>query len=644
MKATNNRGRRDCLLGAIAISFGLSVGVAFAGQSGDFNYEVIVLNMTNQVAITQYVGTGGGVAIPSQIDGMPVGQISDFAFLSCTGLASVVIPTSVTSLGNQVFGNCSGLTNITVDSDNAFYCDQDGVLFNRSKSMLLQYPGGRAGSYTVPESVVDIAGGAFAGCAGLNGIVLPSALQNIRASTFSGCSSLSSIILPDKVEHIASSAFYACSGLTQVQFGRGLVGVQGSAFDRCTQLGELVFPEGLLRLNASAFYGCVGVKNIVLPSTVTNCDYAFTQCSGLTNISVAAGNAFYSDIDGVLCNQAKTALIQFPAGRTGSYSVPVGVERIEAQAFANCAGITQVFLPAEVNEVNAFAFMNCTNLISLAVAKENPSFRGVDGVLFNQSLTRLVRYPSGKLGAYTVPQSVTMLEARAFADCVGLANIVIPDGLVEVGYGAFMGCAGISTIYLGSQVNTLGGYAFGDCTALTGVFFWGQAPVAGIELFAGGVKATVYYREGTSGWSDTFGGMPTAIWNPTFGQWAEASGLVSKYPDKCGEADDADQDGMTNLQEMLAGTSPADAHSTLAFESAARPEALSSEDQTPLAPGQFALFFAAVPGKTYDILEAASMNGSWQVAATVAANARQKRVVMSATENCKFFRVVLHQP
>jgi hypothetical protein len=128
------------------------------------------------ITITGYTGPGGDVTIPDTIDGLPVTSIGLIAFYACTSLSSVTIPNSVTSIGSgafrgctrlasvmipksitniaeNAFGGCTSLTAIPVDALNPIYRSIDGVLFNKSETTIIQCPGGKAGTYTIPNSV-----------------------------------------------------------------------------------------------------------------------------------------------------------------------------------------------------------------------------------------------------------------------------------------------------------------------------------------------------------------------------------------------------------------------------------------------------------------------------------------------------------
>src|ERR1035438_3637731 len=137
-----------------------------AGQTyNGFSYSVSGTDIT----ITGYTGLGGAVTIPSTIPGVS-GMVTSTginAFQGCSGLTSVTISGIVTSIGGGAFMDCSGLTAITVAAQNPAYASISGVLFNRSQTMLIAWPGGNGGDYTIPGSVTSIGLEAFHNCSGL---------------------------------------------------------------------------------------------------------------------------------------------------------------------------------------------------------------------------------------------------------------------------------------------------------------------------------------------------------------------------------------------------------------------------------------------------------------------------------------------
>jgi hypothetical protein len=107
---------------------------------------------------------------------------------------SVTIPSSVTSIGYYAFYDCPGLTSITVAADNPQYSSQDGVLFDKAAQVLLAYPGGKKGAYSIPSSVTSIGRSAFEHCTGLRSVTIPGNVTSIGHEAFYGCTGLTSVM------------------------------------------------------------------------------------------------------------------------------------------------------------------------------------------------------------------------------------------------------------------------------------------------------------------------------------------------------------------------------------------------------------------------------------------------------------------
>ena len=207
---------------AILAAFFFIAGVvpSKALQFGDFTYEATATDVT----ITGYTGTGALVTIPPSIVGLPVTNIEGYAFANKTTLISVAIPRSVTSIVSSAFVDCSRLTSVTVDPANPNYSDVAGVFFNKNQSTLIQYPQGKTGSYTIPNSVTSIGDSAFSGCYGLTSVTIPNSVTSIGYSAFGDCKALTSITIPNSVTYIDYSAFSNCDGLTDVKIPKLFLG------------------------------------------------------------------------------------------------------------------------------------------------------------------------------------------------------------------------------------------------------------------------------------------------------------------------------------------------------------------------------------------------------------------------------------
>ena len=180
-----------------------------------------------------------------------VTSISNNTFLNCTALTSVTIPSSVTSLGDVAFSGCTGLTSVTVDAANANYCSIDGVVFNKTQTTLVLYPPGKsAASYTIPSSVTSIGQYSFKNCTGLTNVTIPSSVTSIGANAFQSCTGLTSVTFPSSVTIIGSSAFQSCSALTSVTIPSSVTSIGSSAFQSCSALTS-VYCLGVAPYNQS---------------------------------------------------------------------------------------------------------------------------------------------------------------------------------------------------------------------------------------------------------------------------------------------------------------------------------------------------------------------------------------------------------
>ena len=329
------------------------------------------------------------------------------------------------------------------------------------------------------------------------------AVTRIGTNAFSGFTPLASVTLPKSVTSIGDGTFSACAGLTNItvdvlnpnysdndgvlldkqqntliQYPRGRVGgyvipstvtrIGDSAFSSCTGLTTILLPEGVTKIGPSAFYGCTGLTNMVLPNSLTNiADSTFSGCIGLTSISLPdsvihiAGSAFY----------ACSAL--------SSLNLPNSVTSIGGGAFAHCTGLTNITLPDSVTNIGWFVFSGCKGLTHVAIGN-----------------------------------GVTRIGFMTFAGCDGLTSIALPNSVTSLEGDAFYRCAGLTSITMGNGVASIGSGAFTGSTNLTNVYFAGNAPSFPGTSSLAGDGATVYYLPGTTGWGPTFGGHPTALWQP----------------------------------------------------------------------------------------------------------------------------------
>lgn len=217
-----------------------------------------------------------------------VTMIEKNAFEQCSSLTSVAIPKSVTSIGDNAFYDCSSLISITVAEDNLQYCSVDGVLFNKNKTTLIQYPAGKtATSYVIPSNVASISNHAFKKCRSLASVTIPNSVTTIGYDAFYYCrslisvvwnakycedfnhsdpfsqSSISSFVFGEDVEHIPANLFFNCHSLTSVEIPNSVKSIGCFAFS-ADNLTSLTIPESVTWIGKDAFWSCTKL-NITLP-------------------------------------------------------------------------------------------------------------------------------------------------------------------------------------------------------------------------------------------------------------------------------------------------------------------------------------------------------------------------------------------
>ena len=410
------------------------------------------------ITITGYTGPGGDVTIPSTINGLLVTSIGEYAFDHCTSIASVTIPNSVTRIGYRAFAYCTSLTNVTipnsitnigegafssctsmsaivVDALNSFYSSLNGVLFNKGQTTLIQYPGGKPGSYTIPNTVSSIGSHAFEFCTGLT-----------------------SVIIPNSVTNIGNSAFFSCPNLTSVTIGNSVTSIGDYTFFSCTRLTSVTIPNGVTIIGRYTFYYCTSLTNITIGRGVTSiADDTFYTCTSLSAITMDALNPVYSSVAGVLFNKNQTTLVQCPRGKAGTYAIPNSVASIGSHAFDSCTRLTNVTIPSSVNTIGAFAFSECASLASVTIGNSVTSI-GDHTFHYCTNLTSV-----------TIPNSATNIGYGAFYYCTSLTNVTIPNSVTKIGGLAFDGCSSPTNVTIGNSVTTIGDFAFAQCTSLTNI-------------------------------------------------------------------------------------------------------------------------------------------------------------------------------
>ena len=320
-----------------------------------------------------------------------VTNIGDYAFWGCKSLKSLVIPDSVTHIGNGAFKACSSLKSLVIPASvgniignpfsgwngelkclSPYFIYDNKVLFDKDKSKIIAFRDKNTTSYVIPDSVSCIEFGAFWNCHSLKRLVLPDSVSSIGDWAFWNCRSLTDIVIPDSVNSIGDRVFSGCCSLKSLVIPDSVSSIGESAFEDCTSLSSLVIPEGVTSIGHCAFRGCYSLSNIVIPNGVTS---------------------------------------------------------IGASAFSRCKSLVEVVIPDSVSCIGSGAFYDCKSLHSIVI-----------------------------------PDSVSCIGFGAFENCSSLADIVIPDSVTSIGRDAFFCCESLKSLVIPNSVTSIGNCAFGGCS------------------------------------------------------------------------------------------------------------------------------------------------------------------------------------
>ena len=254
------------VLAVVMAAGSLSVS-AFAETSDDYEYEVLE---NGTVRIIDYLGAGGNVVIPAEIDGKKVTEIGNFAF-------SPFLPYDTILGGHNYDYRDLVITKITIP-EGVTTIDDDA--FWRSEHLT---------SVNFPNSLTYIGARAFGKCESLTSIDLPNNLTYIGEYAFSDCKSLTSVVLPDGLTATGHGAFLSCKNLVKIVFPDSLTTIDNVSFAGCSALTKIVIPGSVTKIGGLAFDDCENLTTVLIMDGVTQIDFgAFRNCESLTSILIPA--------------------------------------------------------------------------------------------------------------------------------------------------------------------------------------------------------------------------------------------------------------------------------------------------------------------------------------------------------------------
>lgn len=403
-----------------------------------------------------------------------VTAIGSYAFGSTSNQTSIYLPNSINTIGDFAFHVCNSLTTFTVESNNPYFTVENGILFDKNKTILIRYPTAKPGNaYIIPSSVTRIREGAFINCSSLSSITL-SNVTTIDQYAFQNCTTLGSIILPPSIQTIGAYAFIGCVSLSNITIQSTNVTVGANAF---SSISGSVTVSG--NIPASIFSGVTSLTNITIASNVTSIGAsAFQGCTALANITIQS-----SSITSVGAN----AFASLPASITVSGYIP-------ASTFSGITSLTNVTIGTNISSIGASAFSGCTNLLYMSlpgsVTNAVSSFLSTDAssVLLStnnsaNNITYTIANNQAIVSSYNTGASVSIpinvkkdnikYPVTGIADNVftgkSLTSVIIPPFVTSIGNSAFKNNALIS-VNIPPGVTSIGTNCF-ENNLITSAYF-----------------------------------------------------------------------------------------------------------------------------------------------------------------------------
>ena len=478
-----------------------------------------------------------------------VTSIGDRAFQNCSNLSNIQFPNSLTLINGDAFLNCTSLASVTIGNgvtsiDYFPFSDCSNLNEINYNGTISQWKSIQGYSYV--SKPVICTDGVFKNIVTIDSFEYE--FSDHTASIVGYTGTIENLTIPESISYedytfeitsIADSAFSNCASLKSVTIPDSVTRIGDSAFLNCASLKSVTIPDSVIRIGDSAFEDCTSLTSIKIPYSVTSIGFsAFEGCTNLTNIDVEEGNTNYSSQNGVLFNDDKTELIQYPIGNERAiYDVSNSVTSIGDSGFNGCTSLT---IPESVKDISDSAFYGCVDLNKIYYSGTKSQWKAInigsnndklienlvkctDGFILNKTdatdavtdnlkyklnydeTAEIVGYEDSQkeitipesiyykgftfkvtnignsafrncknLISITIPSSVTTICGDTFSNCTNLTSVAISDSVTSIEYGAFYNCKNLVNVTIPNSVTDIGAHAFYSCDNLKNIYYKGS--------------------------------------------------------------------------------------------------------------------------------------------------------------------------
>ena len=407
------------------------------------------LDDDGNATITGYTGNVSALVIPDEIDGHKVVKLGNGVFKKHQEIVSAQIPDSITSISASAFRDCSNLENVNL-----------------------------------PKNLISIGNRAFFNCVSIRNIYIPKTLVEVDTYgwnwwyPFEGCSNLEKVEFEEGITQIPTGIF-GDTGLKEAEIPDTVTSIGERSFADCANLEKVILSKNLKSIGNRAFVRCTKIEKINLPRNLTEVDtygwnwwYPFAGCSNLEKVEFEEG------------------ITQIPTGIFGDtglkeVEIPDTVTSIGERSFADCANLEKVTFSKNLKSIGNRAFVRCTKIEKINLPKSLTEvdtygwnwwypFDGCSNlktIEFEEGITQIPTGIFGNTGLENVkiPDTVTSIGERSFADCTKLEKIIFSEKIETINGRAFLGCTSLKSVSLPDSITGMGTEIFSGCTSLSSV-------------------------------------------------------------------------------------------------------------------------------------------------------------------------------
>lgn len=445
--------------------------------------SLVTINLPNEITSIGDYAFKGCTSLVNMVLPTSLTNLGMNAFQNCTVLESVTLPESLTTLKDDTFRNCSHLKEIDltyiislgknvlygcdesiriiINSSNQKYQVIDNSLYtaddeNGMRELVYYVPsvdgeGNVKDTFTVDDKVSVIRSGAFANQRNLKTLVISNTVKEIQTGAIVNCTALTNITLPF-IGTMSEGSIGRDESFESI-FAENKPEELEVTITNCTEVPSLAFMSSIIikkititdsnlqTIGAYAFAGCTNLSEIVLGEGITTIEeYAFLGCVGITNLQI-----------------------------------PNSVRKLGDYALADCSNIESINIPDGLEKLGVGVFRSWSSLKNFTINPNHERYSientsegsNVCQVLCSKDKTTLILYmPSNKVSSYTVPTTITSIDAYAFSGA-SLRSVVITDQVTSLGNGLFYNCNKLRSVTLPANTTTVKYSMFENCYALT---------------------------------------------------------------------------------------------------------------------------------------------------------------------------------